>query len=117
MSTTKQVRAQKFPRNNRFFTELAALDMVVAGKILLFSLVTTVLLVLILLRAYDLFEAEKVLQAASLQRQELEGQRLYWLKVIKDHPGYRDAYFKVAVLDIQLGNKKEAKQYVESTLS
>lgn len=107
----------QFPRNNRLFTELAKINKFGYLKILVFSLITTFLLVSIFLRSYELLEGEKVLRAASIQRQALESQRIYWLKVIRDYPGYRDAYFKLAVLSYQLGDKKQAKTYLDSTLS
>lgn len=105
------------PRNNRLFTELAKINKFGYFKIGVFSLVTTFLLVSILLRGYDLLEGEKMLHAASIQRQSLENQKTYWLGVTKLHLGYRDAYFKLAVLSYQLGEKKDAKMYLDTTLN
>lgn len=105
------------PRINRLFTELARVSVFSYFKIIFFSLITTFLLVSIFLRSYEILEGEKVLHAASIQRQSLESQKTYWLRVIRDYPGYRDAYFKLAVLSYQLGDKKQAKTYLDSTLS
>ena len=115
-ASKKSVKSQS-PSKSRFFSELYHAREVFYVKIFVFSLITTFLLVSIMLRGYQLFEGVETLQAASNQRQELAGERAYWEDVVARHPGYRDAYFKLAVLSYQLGEKGKAKEYLETSLS
>jgi len=56
------------------------------------------------------------IQAQSAQHTELLAQMGYWEGVLKRHPGYRDAAFKLATLSYQLGLKDQAKNYIDLTL-
>lgn len=40
-----------------------------------------------------------------------------WEKIVLAKPDYRDAYFQLAILHYQLYNDKQAKEYLEKTLS
>lgn len=57
------------------------------------------------------------------QRQRVLGERLtitekitYWEEIVKKYKGYRDAYFQLAVLHYQLGNKDKSYTYLQETL-
>jgi len=107
----------QFPNISRSFTELTRERKLFYFKIFAFSFVTTFLLVSIMLRGYELFEGFQILHVASAQRQEVETERGYWQEVAKKHPGYRDAYFKLAVLSYQLGEKEQAKGYLQEAMT
>lgn len=112
----KKLSATQFPNIYRFITELPRERQVFYGKIFLFSFITTFLLVSIMLRGYQLFEGFQILGTASAHRQQVEQERMYWQDVVSRHAGYRDAYFKLAVLSYQLGEKDKAKTYLTTTL-
>ena len=69
------------------------------------------------LKGYHLISRVEALRVAQVQRSELSGQLQYWEEVIQKHQGYRDAYFKAAVLSYQLGEKAKAKRYLEEVLA
>ncbi|HVZ58408.1 MAG TPA: hypothetical protein VG935_01485 [Patescibacteria group bacterium] len=106
----------KSPNIYRFFTEIKKIDRVEAAKISLFSLVTTLLLVAIMLKGYQLSSNLQALQIASSQRTAVEEERSYWEGVSSRHAGYRDATFKVAILSYELGDRTTAQKYLNMTL-
>ena len=108
---------KKFPRIPRFITELPQKKWFFYTKIDCFSLITTILLVTIILRGYELFEGIQVLEAATTKHEDIAKERAYWIDVATRHPGYRDAEFKLAILSYQLGEKDKAKEYLDETLT
>lgn len=106
----------KFPNISRFITELPRERQLYYLKIFCFSFVSTFLLVSIMLRGYQLVGGLHFLRVASAQRQEIEKERVYWEDVVKRHEGYRDVYFKLAVLSYQLGETDKARTYLRNTL-
>lgn len=50
------------------------------------------------------------------ERTELEKQTKYWENVVVQRPDYRDAYLQLAILEYRLGDKEEAKVYLEKVL-
>ncbi len=117
MLALKKLNNVKFPRIPRLITELPQKKWFFYGKIACFSLITTVLLVTIILRGYELFQGIQVLEAATTKRDEIAKERTYWQDVVSRHPGYRDAEFKLAVLSYQLGEKEKAKEYLNEALT
>ncbi len=107
----------KFPRIPRFITELPKNKWFFYSKIACFSLITTVLLVTIILRGYELFQGIQVLEAATTKYDDIVKEREYWIGVASRHPGYRDAEFKLAVLSYQLGEKDKAREYLNEVLT
>lgn len=43
----------------------------------------------------------------------LQNEKAYWQKLISDNPTYIDAYLQVAKVDVELGNKNEANNFLE----
>lgn len=103
----------KFPKISLFCIKVYRRKWLFYLKIFGFSFITTFLLVSIMLRGYQLLEGLRILRAASAKRQEIQKERLYWEDVVKRYAGYRDAYFQLAVLSYQLGEKDKAKAYLE----
>lgn len=104
--------AIQFPRISRFITERG----IKYGKIALFSLVVMVLMSLIVIKLVELREELILVQLYESRREELVEEKSYWEDVLKRHPGYRDAAFKLAVVSLQLGLTNEAKNYIDLTL-
>lgn len=100
------------PRISRFITE----RWISISGLMIFGLVTSFLVGAIILRLGELREGLIVVSVNSSRRQELLGEKSYWEDVLKRHPGYRDAAFKLAVLSLQLGQENEAKIYNDLAL-
>jgi len=111
-SKTPLVPRLKFPRISRFITErwISILGLVI------FGLITSFLVGAIIFRLGELRENLAIVSVNSTKRQELLEEKKYWEDVLKRHPGYRDAAFKLAVLSLQLGLKSDAKKYNDQVL-
>lgn len=75
------------------------------------------LLVAISLQGVTLLQVFSQIQASRLERDQLAMERSYWEDVLSRHQGYRDAYFKVALLSYQLGDMQTTKTYLAKTLT
>lgn len=107
----------QFPHNFRLITEIPAARWYFYAKIFCFSFITTFLLVVIMVKGYQIFAGIQTLQAASHKHEELMHEQSYWQDVVNRHPGYRDAEFKLAVLSYELGETTKAKQYLRDVLT
>lgn len=65
------------------------------------------------IKGYEITQAFLLLRKASAQESYIREERTYWEDVVKRHPGYRDAYFKLAILSFQLGEREKAKEYLQ----
>lgn len=48
-------------------------------------------------------------QGAAIDGGQLLNEKVYWEQIIKDNPTYRDGYLELALINDQLGNKKESE--------
>lgn len=95
-----------FPKNPRFFTEHR---FVLSLSVVFFGLcVVMAMLVAPLIR-----------DAISLisQRENLSSQERLWEDISQKFPGYRDAYFQIAEINYQLGDREKAKEYAVKALA
>ena len=102
----------RFPSIPRFITERSLAFI----KSVFFGLTVTFLIFAILIRLAQLRQGVIIMQENSLKRQEIVTEKNYWEDVLKRHPGYRDASFKLAVLSLRLGQRDEARKYSNLTL-
>ncbi len=63
----------------------------------------------IVILAAKLFQEYKKYENISLQRENLRGQIKFWQSVADKYPGYKDAYFRMALLEYQLNDYQKAK--------
>ena len=56
-------------------------------------------------------------QKIDLEREGVAYELGFWEEFLEKHKDYRDAYFQASVLEYKLGNKNEAKMYVEKGLA
>ncbi|SRR5258708_3135010 len=54
---------------------------------------------------------------ASIDTSSLQTEKLYWQKIIVDNPTYTDGYLQLAKVDTELGNKNEAKFFIDKAIS
>jgi len=57
-------------------------------------------------------QAEKI----NNQRQDLQTQINFWQSIADKYEGYKDAYFRIAVLEYQLGDFQKSKDYNKKAL-
>lgn len=56
---------------------------------------------------------ESVLGVTASESAQLTSQLAYWKKISEEKPDYRDAFIMAANLAYKLGNKQEAKQFID----
>lgn len=125
---------REFPNIFRFITEnrflkqlLASIDqltrylnlrpilkkLTITASILLVSL----LVILVITGSLSLYQNIQLFQSQSLRRQELTQNIKLWQSIVEKYPGYKDAYFKIASMEYQIGDYVNAKLNVEKALS
>lgn len=113
----KKLLSIEFPKIPRLITELTDKKWFFYAKITCFSLITTILLVAIILRGYEIFQDIVTLQIVAIKHADTAREEKYWEDVSSRHPGYRDAEFKLAVLSFRLGDSSKAKKYLSEVLT
>ena len=106
----------KSPKISRFIPDYSADQQKYFLKIFSITFISGFLLMVIILKGITLFTTIGELQAAKQQKQSLVQQQVYWEKIAVEHPGYRDAYFQLAILSYQLGEKVKATEYLDQTM-
>lgn len=96
----------KLPKISRTFTENEALEIMVVG------LVSTFLIAGIGVVAVDVIHNIQTKQQIEAERNNIYSEIVYWEKVVKRYPNYRDAYFALSVLEYRIGDIKKAKEYL-----
>lgn len=56
------------------------------------------------------------LQKLKNEREKIIFEINHWEKVVTNYKDYRDAYFKLAVLEYQLGESEKSKNYLNKAL-
>ena len=98
-----------FPKIFRFITE--------RGVLIVISLVSLVVLTGIVLQGLKLQDTFHQAELAKTERLKLAKELAYWQSVTRQYGNYRDAYFKVATLQYQLGETSQAKKSLEKVLA
>lgn len=119
-------KPQQFPKNYRFITESKAFRSVSnywfrlsnQSKVKQFfkftSIVLVVLTVLVLIFGISIFSLNlykyyQEFSQISSQRQNMQSQINFWQSVSDKYDGYKDAYFRMALLEYNLGDFKNAE--------
>jgi tetratricopeptide (TPR) repeat protein len=98
-----------FPSIYRFITE--------RGVIIMISLVSLFVLAGIVLQGVKLHNTLQQVELAKEQRMKLTKELSYWQDIARQYSDYRDAYFKIANLQYQLGEVSQAKKSLEKVLA
>lgn len=109
--TSSGIRSFKFPRISRFIPEKGNS----ARKF--YFIVYACMAIALFLVSFELTESLIQYNKAKLERDKIEAELAFWSEVSNKFPGYRDAYFNVAVLEYRLGDKSEAKRDLDKTLN
>ena len=119
-------RSQEFPNIYRFITEKVYLlkpkkmmfrliNQPKLNKILKIISVFFVILIVILLSfgiivfGIRFYKNYQDFRKISVQRENLQSQINFWQSIADKYPGYKDAYFRIAILQYQLGNFQKSK--------
>lgn len=101
----KSVQKGFFPKIYRFITE-TWFQVAVLSVVLLISLG---------LMFQELHKHMQQQHALEQKRAAIQRQITYWQGVIRKYQDYRDGYFKLALLEYQLGNIQAAELYIQKT--
>lgn len=104
-------RKQEFPRNYRIIPERLTGDgfTFLAGFLFVLASIFVVSL--------DLYSNYTKNQALNSEKDKVQNELVFWNGEVKKRPNYRDAYFKLALLNYQLKDFDKAKEYLKKTLS
>lgn len=105
-------RFLQFPNIYRYFPELLSEKTMFYLKITAVSFVSGFLAMAATIKGYEILQSLSLLRRANAQESYIKEERAYWEEVVKRHQGYRDAYFKLAILSFQLGEKEKTKKYL-----
>ena len=67
--------------------------------------------------AFDLFLNLKEQGKTTDEKVALVREQIFWQEEVSKNPGYRDAYFSLALVDYRLNDIKNTKQNLEKALS
>lgn len=98
-----------FPKIFRFITE--------KGIVVMISLVSLFVLSGIVVQGIKLYDTMQQVEVAKEHRLQLTKELAYWQDVVRRYGDYRDAYFKIATLQYQLGEEAQAKKSLEKVLA
>lgn len=107
----------QFPTFYRIIPEVKKALKHAKTKLFWTSAISFVFLLLIIFelgKGYELFSKRQQLE---LQRQQISSEIEFWNQKTKDYKSFKDAYYKIALLEYQLGNSQIAKAYVKKALS
>lgn len=102
-----RVSKDYFPRISRVITE----------KWFLIGLVCGILLVGIVIVAGNIQENIKERKSLEQKRETIKKEITYWQENARKYPGYRDAYFQLALLEYQLGDAQSSQSYLNKVES
>ncbi len=88
---------------------------VITDRILWVFVASAVLLVLVSYIGLNIYSKFDELQKLIKERERIVFEINHWEKVVTDYKDYRDAYFKLAVLEYQMGESEKSKNYLKKT--
>lgn len=106
-----------FPRIPRFITEdIITVRTLFILKLLIIGVVSAMLMMQIVREVSALpinADQAKIVQE---KRHKIALEIAHWKKVADQYTGYRDVYYKIALLEYSQGNLVEAKKYIHKAL-
>lgn len=76
-----------------------------------------ILLCIIGIELIQLYQSFEIKRNLDLERGKIITEIAFWKKITEQYSGYRDAYYKLALLEYQLNEKQQAKFYLQKALS
>lgn len=106
----------KFPKIYRFITETDRWFCRMGERSFWIPTISVLTIVGLLFGAFMLVESRGVKDELSLKRVGLMAAAQEWEETKQKFPGYRDAYFALAVLYYQLGEREKARENLDRAL-
>lgn len=100
--------------NNGYFPRISR---VITEKWFLIGLVCGILLVGIFIVASNIQANIQEKKDLEQKRETIKQQITYWQENARKYPGYRDAYFQLALLEYQLGDAQSSQNYLNKVES
>lgn len=105
-SKQKVKEVKQSPKINRFFTEWYVFPIA-------FSIILVLLIGVLGVQYVSFAQEYSFKEQERIRIQEEVG---FWEQVVEKYPDYRDAYFKIALLEYQLGSTVKSKEFLQKTL-
>ncbi|MGH7246048.1 MAG: hypothetical protein ACREGI_03885 [Candidatus Levyibacteriota bacterium] len=96
-----------FPKNYRFITE----------RTFWLRVITVLGIAVIILLGVQFFGVYRRWQQIENSRQALLAKIALWDDIVVKFPGYRDAYFQLAILAYRVGDREKEKEYIQKVLA
>lgn len=104
-----------FPSYSRVIPEIS-LEAFALDRWVLVGFASGVLLMFVIVLGVDLNNNMLALDKVKEERVRQAKEIAYWEDIVKKYSNYRDGYFKLALLTYQLGEKDEARVYLQKAL-
>lgn len=124
----KQVKIEKklpqaqakhqFPSIYRFITDrvgkisLKSIKHKLKTETFWIGILVLIIIAAILFVGIDLYKNVQEKQKVEAERGKITAEIEFWQKITKKYKGYRDAYFKIALLEYKLGDTQKSKEYL-----
>lgn len=111
-----QKSQNKLPSISRFITELPIFKFKWSGRLVLIGVLYLTLIIAVVYAGLDLYNNVLKFKKVEAARQKTQQEIKKWEEIAGKHTDYRDAYYKLAVLQYQMGNTGKAKLYLQRVL-
>lgn len=110
-----KVKKAKSPSNSRTIPAISSFFGIYHKSLIVFVIIIFILTAALV--ALDLQRNLENKMKNDIQRENLTNELVFWEDFVGKHADYRDAYFKMSLLEYKLGNVIAAKRYVERGLA
>lgn len=113
----KKTAKNYFPKINLIFTESSVLKF--TGKhqrSFLIGFTSALIILGIVAVSIDAYRNYKDNQRLKIEREKISNEISFWKSASEKYPNFRDAYFKLAILNYQLKDFKKSKEYLDKAL-
>lgn len=87
------------------------------GKLIIISFAATLLCLGIIQQSMTIDQNVQKLKQIRLERQQIAKEIRYLQTLEGEYAGYRDMYYRIAVLEYKLGDINHSKQYIQKALA
>ncbi|MBI4084719.1 MAG: hypothetical protein HY431_02335 [Candidatus Levybacteria bacterium] len=109
--------AFQFPNISRSITELPGFSFLsMLDRWVIVGFISGILLMGIIITGVNLWQNSEALVKLRQERARYLQEIAYWKRVVDQYEGYRDGYFKLALLTYQLGEKALARSYLQKAM-
>lgn len=110
-------KKSQFPSIPRTITELPEFSFLSAlDRWVVVGFVSGILLMAVIITGVNLWQNSGALARIKQERARYVQEIAYWKRVVDKYQGYRDGYFKLALLTYQLGEKAQARSYLQKAM-